>query len=434
MPLRTPLRSSLPSPLRSLLLSLTLIVIVALPASAVELVHYGYSGHGDRWREYVAQKAEEFETLHPDVTIQILEESAYVDGYLVMSAGDLAPDISEFNARDGGQLQAQGLFLDLNPYLERMFDNDVFLPISLRAFTWSDGSVWGFPVDSGPNVTLFNRDLFEQYGLASPDEHPDQWTWKYASEVAQVLTRDVNGDGEFDQWGIADTARMWAQSTTVRQAGGWLFDRAVNPTESRFNSPEVLRGLEFLVDLNERGVVAPSASFVAGQVGFNVTASPGAIPNWFGTNRAEDPWDWGMALPLQGPANRGTLIFTDGFQISRESEHPELAMEWILFLMGTVDASDEFVRLTGRISANRNSLPVLGETLGLTNQMLDVISETMIDPESYPNYTGAGVNEIRGLYRSQINSRVFQGGESPRNVLLDLHQQVAAILEQARAE
>lgn len=414
-----------------LAVAVALSLTVSLPSfAAIELVHYGYSGHGEAFREYVEQRAREFERLHPDVKIQILAQGSYTDNYLVMSAGGIAPDISEFNDRDGGDLQAQGMFLDLTPYFDRGINVD-FLPVSLSAFTWSDGSIWGFPIDSGPNITLFNRDLFDQYGLLSPDEHPDEWTWEYAKEAGQLLTRDLNGDGSPDQWGIANTERMWAQSTPVRQAGGHLFNRVTNPTESRFDSSEVLRGLEFLVELGQLEVVTGTPNFRSGKAGFQVTHAPSVIQNWFGTMEGSPEWQWGMALPLKGPDNRGTLIFSNGFQISRTSQHPDLAMKWIEFLVGNTDATDEFVRTAGRISANRHSLPAVAETMALSEQMLGVIGETMSDPESYPNYAGPGVEDIRRLFTSQVNTRVLRGGESPRNVLLELHQQATAILEDA---
>lgn len=255
-----------------------------------------------------------------------------------------------------------------------------------------------------------------------------------AKRAAARLTIDRDGDGAPDQWGMTNINRMWQQSTTVRQAGGHLFDRVVNPTASRFDSLPVLQGLEFLVELNNMGVVAPTRQFTEGRVGINVTVGPSWIESQFGTRVGGAPWEWGMAPPLLGPDNRGTLVFTNAFQISSQSKHPDVAMKWIEFLVGSREASDEFVRRTGRISANSHSLPVFAEHLGLTQNMLEIVGETMSDPNSSPNYSGPRMNDMRELSNAYVQTRVFERGENPQNVLLDLHAQISAILAEVQAE
>lgn len=54
---------------------------------------------------------------------------------------------------------------------------------------------------------VFNRDLVELEGLEDPYElyANGEWTFEKLTEMARKVTRDTDGDGIVDQWGISDT-------------------------------------------------------------------------------------------------------------------------------------------------------------------------------------------------------------------------------------
>jgi len=60
-------------------------------------------------------------------------------------------------------------------------------------------------------VFFYNKELFEDEGLDDPYDLfvEGEWTWEKAGELARQLTRDTDGDGEVDQWGISNIAWYW---------------------------------------------------------------------------------------------------------------------------------------------------------------------------------------------------------------------------------
>jgi len=76
-----------------------------------------------------------------------------------------------------------------------------------------EGNTYGF--DAGrlwpEGVLFFNKTIFERDGL--PDLYElmrnREWTWDKMFEVAKQATRDLDGDGTIDQWGIGGIETMW---------------------------------------------------------------------------------------------------------------------------------------------------------------------------------------------------------------------------------
>ena len=86
----------------------------------------------------------------------------------------------------------------LNEYILNTpeFDTDDFFPNLINAFN-RDGTQYGLPKDFAPYVMFYNEDLFAQAGL---DSVPT--TWEELESFAAELTKDTDGDGKVDQYGL----------------------------------------------------------------------------------------------------------------------------------------------------------------------------------------------------------------------------------------
>lgn len=118
------------------------------------------------------------------------------------------------------ELVAAGAVLPMGDILPaEYYDN---LPSSLKAVEEAlkyDGKYWGIgtmewrPIYGYQNDLIFvvyNKTLFEKEGIEDLYEIylDGRWTWDMAREIAVKTTRDLDGDGEIDQWGIVDS-RSW---------------------------------------------------------------------------------------------------------------------------------------------------------------------------------------------------------------------------------
>jgi len=76
--------------------------------------------------------------------------------------------------------------------------------LALRGHRYTFGHIYGNCFR--PTGLVYNQSMLEREGL--PDIYElwkaGKWTWEEAEKLAKAVTRDTNGDGSIDQWGIAN--------------------------------------------------------------------------------------------------------------------------------------------------------------------------------------------------------------------------------------
>jgi len=106
-----------------------------------------------------------------------------------------------------------------------------------------EGSVYGFPRDSGVEVLYYNKDHFDAAGLEYPT---DEWTWDDLRAAAEALTVK-EASGRVSRFGLAMEGGKYFNF--VGSNGGLILDDMFNPTECRLSEPEALEGIEFFAGL-----------------------------------------------------------------------------------------------------------------------------------------------------------------------------------------
>ena len=76
-------------------------------------------------------------------------------------------------------------------------------PAMLAPLRLPDGGIYAFPWKTNPEMLMYNVDLFKAAGLSPPRTHSELLT------AFKRLTRDTDGDGRLDRWG------MWAPVKTT---------------------------------------------------------------------------------------------------------------------------------------------------------------------------------------------------------------------------
>lgn len=91
----------------------------------------------------------------------------------------------------------------------------------------------------------FNRDIIKQLGMDAPDElfKKGQWTWDNFMKLAKAATKDTNGDGKIDQWGLSGTPGRLAP-LFVASNGGYLLDETNK--KSGLDDPKTKEAFEFM--------------------------------------------------------------------------------------------------------------------------------------------------------------------------------------------
>jgi multiple sugar transport system substrate-binding protein len=140
--------------------------------------------HSEEYTEQVQRDmAAAFEAAHPNikVNVTVLPESGFSEKMTtVLGAGEGAPDLAFF--WDSNWFPEA---LDLRPFIERdNFDTSMYIEgfWKTRAL-WSD-TVVGLPLGVGAQFVMYNKDVFDEMGVAYPSE--DWTTEEYLDMVAQL--------------------------------------------------------------------------------------------------------------------------------------------------------------------------------------------------------------------------------------------------------
>ncbi len=403
--------------------SLVLLSLFTMTALAkTTITHFAYSGHGDAYYEFVQNAKATFEAENPDIEINITRGTNY-DQATTMVAGGVGPDIFDLSTNVAPGYFAAGILKDLTPYLERdqEFDQADFIPLAMEGYR-TEEQIFGLPVSTFQIFTFYNKDLFAQVGSADPNGLAESWTWETAVDVARKMTRDGNGDGEVDSWGLTAANSLYRWPIFVHQAGGYLFDKVSNPTRPTFETDAARTGLGFFADLyRQHGVVADSyTKFLEGHVGFTTDSGP----SYFGLMAREvgARFNWDVAELPKGPDNNGTMVIMNGFQMSAMTEHPDEAWRWLSFLTSEEQVND-FMRRTGRTPARISSWQSFAATLDVVPEYLIAASDAIQNPASTTNYITPVYRDLASASGSII-APVLTGDKSVEQALREL--QVAA--------
>lgn len=206
----------------------------------------------------------------------------------------------------------QGLFYPLSDLPSFDFTSKIWnAPVT--EFMTVGGKAYGFSEDQQtPGLgVFFNKRLFEEAGL-EPDllydlQKSGEWNWAKFEEIASTLTRDTNADGITDVYGVGCWQVEVVKAAVFSNGSDYV---RLNETTGRYennqNSDEYLAGVEFAVNLFNKGYIMPDpegaaftwfeGAFVGGQTAMMVT-------EWYRNSALQNMEDdWGYVFFPVGPS------------------------------------------------------------------------------------------------------------------------------------
>lgn len=186
----------------------------------------------------------------------------------------------------------------------------------------------------------------------TPIELGDDWDWENALIAARRLTVDFDGDGILDQYGLDRMYARWY--IWVWQAGGALYDRLIDPTQSFWTDPKVAEGFSFPLAVFEQNVAprlgTPTIAnyhFWTGRSAMSLVDGPGIVR----ASLRDVTFKWDVAPQVRGPEHGGSEIAVSGYQMIAQTRYPEETWLWLSFLALDLESAERFVQITGRTPA-----------------------------------------------------------------------------------
>jgi multiple sugar transport system substrate-binding protein len=281
-----------------------------------------------------------FEDENPDILVQ-LEAVAGRDYYTRLltqiAAGD-APDIMQIGDDAVPMFVDKGSFVSLDGFIvgDYALDTSIYLPGVLEPGQW-EGKQWLLPKDFTPLGVYYNKTVFDEYGVEYPQ---DGWTWQDLLEKAQALTKDVDGDGKIDVWGIQLTAN-WTTGFEywVAAAGGQLISDDGTQFVGYMDSPETIEAVQFFADLYNKHQVAPPPAdyslWAGGNAEFdNGQAAMRIFGRWPQAGYKDNPNIDLAVVGVPAGRERANILFWGGFGIFADSTNPEAAWRFLKYYVG----------------------------------------------------------------------------------------------------
>lgn len=272
-----------------------------------------------------------FEAENADIHIDAVPIAADYAGHLLSQfAGGTGPDVGWVEITLFPEWAGQGILTDLTPYVRksRVVAPALYFSRAWQAFT-QGGALYAIPRDLSPLVTYYNTDLFDQVGLTYPTS---AWTWVDLASWGRKISRDAEGDGRFEQYGVGG----YPWESAIWQAGGDVFNNEEDPTAVLLNSLSAARGMEWLLDLQDRNILAPPTGFDMGKawnegrIGMRSDVGRWVVPDY----RKNLPFEWDVVTVPTGPGGRFTLHGGTGYFISRTSPKKDAAWRFVEFMAG----------------------------------------------------------------------------------------------------
>ncbi len=295
------------------------------------------------------------------VDVELVEASDRDDLIARLStsiAGGSPPDVFLLNYRYYGQFAASD---SIAPLDDRIASSDrlaaeEFYPVAMDAFTWQ-GEQLCLPQNVSSLAVYYNRDLFEEYGVAEP---PAEWTWNDLIETAVTLTRDARGNRvvgtENEAGSVVDLYGLGVEASLIRLApfvwsnGGELTDDPDQPTRFTLDTPESREALRNFLELRQAYGVIPTdaevealddeSRFANGKLAMLLSSRRVTT-----TFRSIEDFEWDVA-PLPVFDEQVGILHSDAFCITAASPRQDDAWSFVEYALSA--EGQEALVATGR--------------------------------------------------------------------------------------
>lgn len=195
-----------------------------------------------------------------NIEVQVAGWNEYWTKLEAAATGNKLPDIFWMHTNEIYKYADNGILADVSDIVE----TDKFSDISLKNAQGSDGKLYGVPKDKDVICLAYNKELFDQAGVAYPD---DTWTWDNLVTASQEI---YDKTGKYGYMAYADDQLgYW---NFVYQNGGYILND--DKTKAGFDQPATIEAMKFYIGLQDYewcpnqdyfGEQAPGTAFLSGQ-------------------------------------------------------------------------------------------------------------------------------------------------------------------------
>jgi len=317
-------------------------------AAPPEMIHLRYGTHsfGEQLPGFLMMM-EKFNEEHDKIYVAVEAKpwGAYWQALETQCVAGIAPDVCWSEGFSHPEFIEGGCLLDVTSYIdEEGIDLNDWFGGKEQAY-WR-GKYYGMPFGVGVVIFFYNKTLFDADGVDYPDE---TWNWNDWREAATALTKDTNGDGRVDQFGmhmsayeevcwyplILTNGGQWCNGMHFANGGGY-WDLPAEPIKWTLgDDPAAVEALKWWQDnicelgIHPRSGEVTLAAGVGDEFAAGIAATSMAGTWRFNRYKNITAFEWDVA-PIPKSPNTGKRMTTHNIMpnwVTTSTKYPDAAWE-----------------------------------------------------------------------------------------------------------
>lgn len=401
-------------------LVLLVLLLSAVSASAVTIKIAHWMGPAGS-PPLMAAIREKLEPLGIQVEEVVTDATNYRDKVLTLVLGGVGPDVI-MESPYQYPLQTAGIFMDLTDRLrnDKTVNFDAFIPSVWSMYSYWGGT-WLVPAGVSPYLLHYNRQHFNEAGLAYPTG-----LWRWDREVAEAAKKlqVIDANGAVSRYGLLLENRPW---TLVFSNGGNIL--SADGTRGVLDSANVVEITSLVQDWRKNNLIPAAADhrtpFIQGKG--SMLAVMGTFA-WRAFARPAD-FDWGVTYVPLGNGPRSIDENTIGWGTCATTAHPEEAWEVVKALVSvratiTMDSLIHFPPMKNKL--DNEAIAFVKEAYKRSNEEIQIT----MDSVNYvrPSLRHPKGSEIMSIATAAVRDVMFNG-KSPIATLGDANSRINAVLK-----
>ena len=132
------------------------------------------------------------ETSGVKVNVEVVDWDNYWTLLEAGASGGTMPDVFWMHSNTAQMYMENDILLKLNDYIDKEgLDMSKYYEGVKNLYTRSDGNIYALPKDHDTIALLYNKAIFDEYGVDYPT---DEWTWDDMYDAAKAITEGSGGD------------------------------------------------------------------------------------------------------------------------------------------------------------------------------------------------------------------------------------------------
>lgn len=286
-------------------------------------------------REAMQALADAYHEQNPDVTIEV-QVTSWDEYWTKLEAaagsGNL-PDIFWMHTNQILLYADSGMLADVTD----LYDDDTYShysDISIANTQGSDGRMYGVPKDKDTVCLVYNKEMFDQAGVAYPDEN---WTWDDLTEASQKI---YDATGKYGYMAYCD--EQLGYWNFVYQNGGYILNE--DKTAAGFDNQATIDAMKFYIGLQDNewcpdqnyfAETAPGNAFFSEQGAMFLEGTWNLLYEMKNYPEMQGKWDVAVLPKSPNPASGdGRATISNGlcYSTSAKNQDNETVMNFLKWL------------------------------------------------------------------------------------------------------